>query len=222
MAINATRVRAVVAAAARLVARSDVAIAYGAVVVTVTIALQFMPASRQHDIVERCSTNLANLRDHPLYVLLVSAFVVPSMWGLWIIPWLLVGYAAAQRWVGRVATIFVGLLGHVGATLFVAVLLTAGLWHGFVSRTVVHASDVGVSYGLACITAFLVGELPRRYRGVYTIVLTVFFGARLVIHHTFSDVGHATALLIGFGVALVATRVAVAERRRRDDAVIAT
>lgn len=202
--------------ALRLVASSDVAIVYGAAVVLIAVVLQLLPDSAHQDVVLKCSTNLANLREHPIYVLLVSAFVVSSLGGLWMVPWLVLSYAAAQRWLGRTATIFAALLGHVGATLFVAVLLTAGIWHGLVPRWLARAPDVGVSYGLACLAGLLVVRVPKPWRAYYLATVTIFFAAPLLVRPTFTDVGHTTALVTGFGLALLAARAAAAGRHPTD------
>src|SRR5947209_11175808 len=151
MAVTRSRANDVFRAAIRLVASSDVAVGYGAIVVVVAVTLQLLPGSVHQKIVLDCSTNLVNLRERPLYVLVVSAFVVSSLAGLWLVPWLMLTYAATQRWLGRFSTVFAALLGHVGATLFVAVLLSAGIWHHVIDRAVANEPDVGVSYGLACL-----------------------------------------------------------------------
>ncbi|HSP37512.1 MAG TPA: rhomboid-like protein [Frankiaceae bacterium] len=199
--------------AVRLVRGSDVALIYGAIVVLVAVALQLLPDSVHDDVVLNSSTNLVNLRKHPIYVLLVSAFVVSNLAGLWLVPWLMLTYAATQRWLGRLATVFTALLGHVGATVFVAVLLSAGIWHRWVDRSVAHEPDVGVSYGLACLAGLLVMQVPKRWRGGYVGLVVLFFAGPLVLRPTFTDVGHTTALVTGFGLAQLAVRAAAAAGR---------
>ena len=54
--------------AIRLVATSDIAVIYGGIVVVVAVALQLLPESVHRDVVLNCSTNLVNLRKHPIYV----------------------------------------------------------------------------------------------------------------------------------------------------------
>ncbi|HSP36454.1 MAG TPA: rhomboid-like protein [Frankiaceae bacterium] len=210
MADISSRATGVMRRAVRLVAGSDVALIYGAIVVVVAVALQLLPDSVHDDVVLNSSTNLVNLREHPIYVLLVSAFVVSNLAGLWMVPWLMLTYAATQRWLGRLATVFAALLGHVGATLFVAVLLSAGIWHQWIPPAVAHEPDVGVSYGLACLAGLLVMQVPRRWRGGYVGLVVLFFAGPLILRPTFTDVGHTTALVMGFGLALLAARAAAA------------
>lgn len=199
--------------AVNLVRASDVAIGYAVIVTVVAITLATLPSHVHHDVIEHSSTNLANLRDHPLWVLFVSAFVVSSLAGLWQLPLILLAYAAAQRWVGRLATIFVAVLGHVGATLAVATLLASGIAHGRLARSVAHASDVGVSYGLACVAGFLVCQVRPRWRLPYVALLVAYFVGPIVTGPTFTDIGHSIALALGLGLALLAARVAAAPTR---------
>lgn len=192
------------------VRRCDLAVVYALVVLGLTIAVNLRPAPLRAQFVEQSSTNLANLRRQPLHVLVVSAFVIPAWRGLTILAPLVLAFGAAQRWVGRLATVVVAVIGHVGATLFVAILLTAGLTRGRLARSVIHAPDVGVSYGLACVAAFLTARLPARWRWPYLGLLAAYFCLPLLLHPTFTAVGHTTALLLGLGLALLAARAAAA------------
>jgi hypothetical protein len=185
--------------------RADVAWAYAAVVVVVAIVVRVLPGTRTQDLVLDCSTNLDNLRHTPLLVLGASAFVVSPLWGLWILAPLVVVFAAAQRWLGRAATVIVAVLGHVGATLFVAVLLAAGINDGLVDADVARAPDVGVSYGLAAVAGVLVGRVPRRWRPWYALGVLAVAAGLLVIDPDFTGVGHVTAVLLGFALAVLAT-----------------
>jgi hypothetical protein len=167
----------------------------------------------------RSSTNVENLRQHPLLVLVASAFVISSWVSLWQIPFLMLAYATAQRWVGRAATIFVAGLGHVGATLFVSVLISSGITHGQLARSAARVSDVGISYGLACMAAFVASQVPHRWRVVYLAVVLPYFVGPLLLSPSLIDVGHLTALALGFGLALLAARAAATERDRLDHEV---
>jgi hypothetical protein len=194
----------------RLLRSCDLAIGYSVVVVVIAVVLSLLSKQTHDRVVLDCSTNLVNLRVHPLWVLFASAFVVSSLIGLWQIPFLLLLYAAAQRWVGRAATIIVAVIGHVGATLFVATLLTTGIFHGWLARSIARTSDVGISYGLACLMGFLLIQVPRRWRVCYLIAAIGYFVSPLVYDPNFTSVGHTTALTLGLGLALVAHRAATA------------
>jgi hypothetical protein len=189
-----------------MVRRADVGWAYAAIVLVVAIVVRVLPGTRPQDLVLDSSTNLDNLRHTPLLVLGASAFVVSSGWGLWILAPLVVVFAAAQRWLGRAATVIVAVLGHVGATLFVAVLLAAGINDGVVDADLARAPDVGVSYGLAAVTAVHVGRVPRRHRPWYALGVLAVAGGTLLADRDFTGVGHVTAVLLGFALAVLATR----------------
>lgn len=209
--------REAVRAAVRLVARSDLAIGYAVLLVGVTVVLTALGDRTYDQVVEASSTNLANLRQQPWAVLLASAFVLSSPWGLWLLPLLMLAYAAAQRWVGRLATIAVAAFGHVGATLVVATGLSAGLAHGALERKlIVHAVDVGVSYGLMCLAAFLVGQVPRRWRAAYVVGLLAYIVLPFALDPSFTGVGHAMAFTIGLLLALVVSRAGRAAARTAD------
>ncbi len=192
---------------ARLVRSSDLAMVYAAIVVVTALVLAVLPPSDHRRVITESSTNLANLHDHPIWVLVVSAFVVSSLAGLWQVALLLPVYAAAQRWVGRLATVIVAAIGHVGATLFVATLLSAGIFHGWLARSVARTEDVGISYALACVVGFLVVRIPRRWRMPYALVAVGYFAGPLLVQATFTAVGHATALTLGLSLSYLARQV---------------
>ncbi len=196
-----------------MIRRSDLALAYAAVVTVIAVALAFASDATHDRVIAETSTNLHNLHDHPLWVLFASAFVVSSLGGLWQLLLLLPLYATAQQWVGRLATIIVAAIGHVGATLFVATLLSAGIFHRWLNRGVARASDVGISYGLAALAGFLVLHVPQRWRTIYLVAALVYFGAPLLFAPSFTAMGHASALLLGLSLAWLAHRVAAAQSR---------
>ncbi|WP_456823647.1 rhomboid-like protein [Cellulomonas sp. P5_E12] len=201
--------------AGRTVARADLAIAYCAAVTIVTMAVLLQPDGRQEEILARVSGNLNNLRVEPLLSMLGSAFVVESVGGLLLVVPLLVVLAYLQRFVGRLASLVVGLAGHVGAGLIVAAGLATGIFHGFVDESVAEATDVGVSYVMAAAMGFLVLAVPPRWRWWYLGATAIFWLLPGAINRTFTDAGHASALTIGLLLALVAARAVAADRRVR-------
>jgi hypothetical protein len=185
---------------------ADLGWAYAGVVVAVAVAVRILPGSGPGQLVRDTSTNLANLRDTPLLVLSASAFVVSSLWGLWILVPLVVLFGAAQRWLGRAGTVIVAVIGHVGATLFVAVLLVAGLHHGRLDPSVVRADDVGVSAGL------LAARVPPRPRPWYVLGLLAAAAGPLLVDPTYTGLGHTTAVLLGLAFAVLVGRAARSAR----------
>jgi hypothetical protein len=188
----------------------DVAVVYAITVTATELVLGLLPDNVHQRAVIRCSTNLYNLHHNPMFVLAASAFVVNNALSLWQLPILIWAYGAAQRWVGRLATVIVGVLGHVGATLFVATVMSASLARGRLERSATHVSDVGISYGLMCILGFLISRVPDRYRPVYIAALLAFAAGPLLSAPTFTALGHVSALTLGLGLALLAERVSAA------------
>jgi Mn2+/Fe2+ NRAMP family transporter len=195
-----------------LVRGTDLAWAYAAVVLVVAAVARTLPGTSE-ELVLDTSTNLDNLRHTPVLVLVASAFVVSPLSGLWILAPLVVAFGAAQRWLGRAATLVVATLGHVGATLFVAVLLAAGIERGWLDPTIAAAPDVGVSYGLAAVAGLLVARVPHRRRPWYALALLALAAVPLLVSPSFTDVGHLVAVLLGFALALVVRRAATLARR---------
>jgi hypothetical protein len=185
---------------------ADVAWVYAAMVLVVAIVVEAAPGGTTEELVLDSSTNLENLRHTPLLVLGASAFVIAPLPGLWILAPLVATLAAAQRWLGRAATVIVATLGHVGVTLFVAVLLAAGIDDGRLSPALARAQDVGVSYAVATVAGLLVGRVPRRLRPWYAAGLLVFTIVPLLLDADFTEVGHLAAVLLGFALAVLVAR----------------
>lgn len=192
----------------RRLAGSDLALVYAGVVAVLAVALTMMPARMANRLVVDSSTNLANLRAHPPFVLVVSAFVEPSVWQLWILVPLLLAYTELQRWLGRAAVVITAVLGHVGATLFVSTILAAGVAHGRIQLSVRNATDVGVSYGLVAVLGLLAARVPRRWRAWYVTGFSVGFVVALIGRRGFTDLGHVSAWAIGLGLAVLVDRAA--------------
>lgn len=190
----------------RTVRRADLAIVYCSAVLLVAAVLWIAPEATRDLVLEQTSTNLTNLRDRPIAVLLASAFVISTPGEVLLVLQLLVVLAYAQRFVGRLGSLAVGFMGHVGATVFTAMILTTGIFHGFVNASVATVDDVGVSYVMATVMGFLTVVVPRRWRGWWiAFVLVYWVGPGLVVRN-FTAVGHTTALVIGLTVAFVAGR----------------
>lgn len=198
------------AALRRLLAGRDLAVGYVLVVVGVAAVVFAQPEAVSRRWVLECSTNLQNLRAQPLRVLVASAFVVSSPWGLWTVPLLLAVVGAAQRWVGRAATLTVALFGHVLATVFVAVLLQAGIATHVLDRDLAREPDVGVSYVLAAVWGLLLFRAAPRRRALVGGLVLVGLVAVVLLSETFTDVGHLVAWCIGAGTGLVGSRMAAA------------
>ncbi|HEX3611649.1 MAG TPA: rhomboid-like protein [Sporichthyaceae bacterium] len=189
----------------------DVGLAYSGIVAATALTLAVLPDGVHQRFVQRASTNLDNLAHHPLFSLVASVFVVSTAWSLYQLPFLVLAYGAAQRWVGRRATIAVAVLGHVGSTLIVAAVLHEAVVHGHEDPNIAHVIDVGVSYAGVCLGAFVVSRVPRLLRPAYALGLVGYFAGPVLTEHTFTSLGHTCSLVLGFGAARLVSR-----RRGRD------
>ena len=174
---------------------------YALLVVAVSVVAATQSPLLLRDIVHTSSTNLVNLRERPLSVLFASAFVISPVAGLWIVVPMVVAYGELQRWLGRVSLFVVAVLGHVGATLFVATMEVTELAKGRVGFIAVRP-DVGVSYGLAAVAGVLVVRVPDPWRRRYVIASLIVIVGQFLILRNFTGLGHLTAWLIGLAVAV--------------------
>src|SRR5664279_6258455 len=180
---------------------------YAVLVVVVSVVAATQPPSLLRDIVATSSTDLVNLRQRPLSVLFASAFVISPVAALWIVVPMVVAYGELQRWLGRVSLFVVAVLGHVGATLFVATMEVTELAKGRVGFSIAVSPDVGVSYGLAAVAGVLIVRVAETWRRRYIIASLVLIVGQLLILRNFTGLGHLTAWLIGLAVAIPLGRV---------------
>jgi hypothetical protein len=146
--------------------------------------------------VSRMSTNVHNLRHGHMGTLVGSAFVDDSDA---IYVWLpgLVCLLALGELIWRSRGLVVAFaVGHIGATLIVAVGLAAALEAGWLPMSVARASDVGVSYGAVCVLGALTASIPSRWRSVW---IGWWLGVAVIaaLGANFTAFGHILALLLG-------------------------
>ncbi|WP_433063017.1 rhomboid-like protein [Dactylosporangium sp. CS-033363] len=190
----AARTRVLLTAVARL----RLAPLYVSTVLGVGLALDHLAGPRTRaTIVAAHSTNVANLAQHRIWTLFTSVFVLGEPIGpLTVLPLLLLTGAAELLWGWRrLAEVF--LLTHVIASCLVYTVLQEGLRRQWFGPAVVHAADVGTSYGAHAVAAALACSLPARARrvvvpAVLVLVLLPFADAR-----TFTSLGHLLSTLIG-------------------------
>jgi hypothetical protein len=181
-------------------ARVRFTLAYAVIVTCVTVALDGLGPQVQDRVIRHVSTNLHNLSHGHLGTLLGSAFVIDAgpiyVW----LPGLVCLLALAElMWrSGRLVVAFA--TGHVGATLLVAVGLTAAVELGWLPLSVSRATDVGMSYGAAAVLGSLTAAIPRRWRPMWIGWLLAVGMAVVAVGRDFTDVGHAVALALGMVV----------------------
>jgi hypothetical protein len=184
-------------------ARIRVTVAYAVIVTSVTMALYALGPQVQDRVIRHVSTNLHNLSRGHLGTLLGSAFVIDAgpiyVW----LPGLVCLLALAELMWRSARLVVAFATGHIGATLLVAVGLTAAVELGWLPLSVSRATDVGMSYGAAAVLGSLTAAIPARWRPVWIGWFLVVGLVVVAVGRDFTDVGHAVALVLGM---LVSTR----------------
>jgi hypothetical protein len=179
-----------------------VTVGYAVALFSIAMTLWILGPHVQDRVISHLSTNLHNLVHGHLGTLVGSAFVTSTgpiyVW----LPGLmcLLGVAELVWRSGRLVLTFA--LGHVGATLVVAVGLIAAIRFGWMPASVTRDSDVGISYGATAVLGALTAAVPARWRPAWigwwlaVAVLVVFLG------HDFTDIGHVVGLVLGMLVSV--------------------
>jgi hypothetical protein len=180
--------------------RVRITLGYAAVLIGVSAALVDLGPRVRAQVIAQASTNLHNLAHGHLATLFGSAFVTDAGPMYFWLPCLVCLLALAELiWrSGRLALVFV--TGHIGATLLVAVGLTAAIKFGWLPLSISRASDVGVSYGAVAVLGALTAAIPRRYRPAWIGFWVPVALAAAVLGDDFTDVGHSVALFLGMAV----------------------
>jgi hypothetical protein len=181
-------------------ARVRVTVSYAVILVGVTTTLSVLGPTAADRVIRHASTNLHNLNHGHVGTLLGSAFVVdagaPYVW----LPGLicLMGVAELLWRSGRLVVAFA--VGHIGATLLVAVGLAAAVKLTWLPVSITRAEDVGMSYGATAVLGTLTGAVPRRWRATWIGGWLAVGVAVVWVSSDFTDVGHAVALALGMVV----------------------
>lgn len=168
-----------------------------ALAVTCVTAAGLSPHLRAY-LLQHVSTNLVELRRHPVRVLVASAFWIepPSGFLFYALLFELV-HASAERWLGTARWLLVAATAHVGATLVSQKAVFFGIREDRLPSALAHTVDIGVSYGLAGVVGVLAYRVPRPWRWGYLAGVLMFFTYPVLHHGTFTDLGHLSAVLIG-------------------------
>jgi len=181
--------------------RLRVTLLYAAALAAVAVFVAHLSPGVQQSLLRDVSTNLHNLRDGNVGTLIESAFVNEAGPVYYWLPGLIAVLALGElMWLSRGVTLaFV--VGHVGATLIVAAGLAAALMAGWVSASIVDATDVGMSYGVVAVLGTFTAAIPRRWRAGWAGGwVAVALGSAVISGWEFTNVGHAVALVLGMAV----------------------
>ncbi len=149
--------------------------------------------------VNRMSTNVHNLGRGHVGTLIGSAFVNDGGDLFFWLPGPVCLLALGElMWCSR-GLLVTFAVGHLGATLIVAVGLVAAIETGMLPASVARASDVGISYGAVCVLGALTAAIPARWRGIW---VGWWLGTAVVAAAgaDFTAVGHVVALLLGIAL----------------------
>jgi hypothetical protein len=172
---------------------------YALMLLAISLTLTAMGPHARAAAVSRMSTNLHNLARGHVGTLVGSAFVDESDDILCWLPGLVCLLALGEIiWRGR-GLVITFAVGHIGATLIVAVGLVAAVKTGALPSSVARASDVGMSYGAVCVLGALTASIPARWRPVW-VGWWLGIAAPATLAANFTAAGHTLALLLGMGL----------------------
>jgi hypothetical protein len=195
--------------------RSPATFAYAGILLVTTWVVAGLGRQQSGALLRSQSTNLDNLRTHPVDVLFRSAFWSGQNTILPVVALLALVLAPAEVWLGTARMIGVFAAGHVGATLVTAVAISHGYFSSAGDQGITRAVDVGVSYGTLCVAAVLTHRLPPGWRLPSAAALLLVCGLfAFAAGTTFTDFGHFVAVVIGLVVYPVIRSASVAERSR--------
>ncbi|MFF7471066.1 rhomboid-like protein [Streptomyces sp. NPDC008092] len=168
-----------------------------AILFVTAFALHRMSPEFEQQFLRQRSTNIRELSDNPVRVLVASAMWIEG--GHWV-PYAFlytVFHASAERWLGTVRWLAVCVIAHVLATLISEGALLKGIHDGIVPHSAVNTLDIGVSYALAGVIAVLAYRIATPWRYPYLGAVLLVYGLPLTESPTFTDLGHFVAALIG-------------------------
>ncbi|CAN5666861.1 membrane protein [soil metagenome] len=143
------------------------------------------------------STNLKQLRRNPLRVLFASLLWLDGRAWWPYVPVFAGVLAPAERRLGPVRFVGVGLSAHVLATLTSQHLVARSIRAGRAPVTQARARDVGVSYFACGIGGWLGGQLPPPWRHRVQLAAGASVAATVLSGRSFTTVGHCVAFAVG-------------------------
>ena len=174
-----------------------VTLAYCAALAVVAATLMALGPDAQNSAVAAMSTNLHNLKHGHLDTLLGSAFVTDGGVAFASLPGLVCLLGAAELLLRGRRVVLAFMLGHVGATLIVALGLAVAIHIGWLPIGTAHATDVGISYGVAAVLGALTAAISNRWRAAWAGAWIAIAVLVAMVNKDFTSVGHTLALLLG-------------------------
>ncbi len=197
-----------------LLARYAVAWGYLGGFLLTGLAYAVLPGTGRPALLWWSSTDVVNLRHHPVGCLLASAFVTNDSWVAW--PALIaLALFGANRVLGNWRTVVLCAAGQVIGTLASEGIVNYRVQHGLLPAADARILDVGPSYVVvsAAAVALLYGSWWARVAAAADLLILVFPGRIFsgLSSLQVAAVGHATALAVG----VILGSLLVWQRRRR-------
>ncbi len=168
-----------------------------ALLLVTTLIQHSIPLRRLHALLQKESTNLHHLASDPVRVLIQSLLWIDGQyWTPYLVVFTLF-LAPAERWLGHLRWLLVGLVSHVGATYLSEGYLYWRIQEAVSSPRLIDARDIGVSYFVVGIVGVLTYCIPPGWRWVYVVGALLVFAVSLAVKQDFTQLGHLSALLIG-------------------------
>ena len=168
-----------------------------AILASTTLVQHSLTARTLRTLLQSTSTNLHHLASDPLRVLFQSLLWIDGRYW-W--PYLLIFtifLAPAERWLGHLRWVVVGIICHVGATYLGEGYLYWTIQEAAASPRLIDARDVGVSYFVVGIVGVLFYRVPGRWRWGYLAAAVLIVGGATLVTTNFTSIGHLCALAIG-------------------------
>lgn len=167
------------------------------ILLVTTIIQHLLSRHERYLVLVHGSTNLYHLARDPLEVLFTSLLWIDGrFWTPYLVLFTLF-LAPAERWLGELRWLTVGLTAHIGATYFSEGLLYLAIQHHLEPAKLVYARDIGVSYFMVGLIAVLAYHIALPWRWGYLAILIAVFTVPLIIHVNFTAIGHFSAIFIG-------------------------
>jgi hypothetical protein len=162
------------------------------------VVYAFLPARGQDEITGWSSTNLVNLRQHPVGSLVTSAFLPVDPAITWVILGAL-GLLAVNRLLGNVRAAVLVVTGHVAGTLVSEGIVGYQVSHAILPQPARTLVDVGPSYVLVCalVAATLYGSWWERAAAGAGFAVLSFHIFRGLSHLDVTATGHLVAAATG-------------------------
>lgn len=182
---------------ARYVTSAPLTFGWLAVLLFTTVVQHSLSHRERYEVLVHGSTNLRHLASDPIRVLVDSLLWLDGYywWPYLIVFWLFV--APAERWLGPLRWLAVGLASHVIATYVGEGVLYWTIQEAAASPRLVNARDIGVSYFVVGLVGVLTYHVAKPWRWAYLVLVVALFGVTALVDPTFTQWGHLCSLFVG-------------------------